>query len=168
MLHIHLEGGGGRNGWLLGDRGYGIQPYLLTPIRPCSVSTQPQGRYHKAHTKTRNTIERAFGPWKARFQCLNVSGGALQFEPSRCCTIITATGVLHNMCIFDNTPLPGYDEQPPQLPHMVNEVPTYLKGNAGVLARDRLINNIFNQVAISTIKITSKSLYVPTSIMRSQ
>lgn len=144
MLHIHLEGGGGRNGWLLGDRGYSIQPYLLTPFRPDSVSTQPQRKYQKAHTKTRNTIERAFGLWKARFRCLDISGGALQFEPSRCCTIITATAVLHNMCILDNTPLPIYDEQPPQEPDLVNEVPAHLQSNAGVLARDHLINNVFN------------------------
>ena len=97
MLHAHLEGEGEENGWLLGDRGYGIQPYLLTPFRPDSVSTQPQRRYQRAHVKTRNTIERAFGLWKARFRCLDASGGALQFKPSRCCTIITATAVLHNV-----------------------------------------------------------------------
>ena len=108
------------------------------------MSTQPQRKYQKAHTKTQNTIERAFGLWKARFRCLDVSGGALQFEPSRCCTIITATAVLHNMCIFDNTPLPGYDEQPPQEPDLVNEVPAHLQSNAGVLMSDRLINNVFN------------------------
>lgn len=98
--------------WLAaGDRGYGIQPYLMTPFRPDDVSTPPQ-RYQKAHTKTRNTIERAFGLWKARFRCFDASGGALQFDPSRCCTIITATAVLHNMCILDNTPLLGYVEHP--------------------------------------------------------
>ena len=144
MLHLHLEGGAGKNGCLLGDRGYGIQPYLLTPFRPDSVSTQPQRKYQKAHTKTQNTIERAFGLWKARFRYLDTSGGALQFKPSRCCTIITATAVLHNMCIFDNTPLPGYDEQPPQEPDLVNEVPAHLQSNAGVLMRDCLINNVFN------------------------
>ena len=97
MLRVHLEDGGGGNGWLLGDRGYGIQPYLLTPFRPDDVSTPPQRRYQKAHTKTRNTVERAFGLWKARFRCLDVSGGTLQFNPDRCCTIITATAVLHNI-----------------------------------------------------------------------
>ena len=39
----------------------GIQPYLLTPFRPDDVSTAPQRRYQKAHTKMRNTIERACG-----------------------------------------------------------------------------------------------------------
>ena len=55
-LHVHMEGGRGRNGWLLGDRGYGIQPYLMTPLRPESVSTFFQSTYQKTHTKTRNTI----------------------------------------------------------------------------------------------------------------
>ena len=84
--------------------------------------------------------------WHGRFRCLDVSGGALQFEPSRCCTIITATAVLHNMCIFDNTPLPGYDEPPPHEPDLVNEVPAHLQSNAGVLARDRLINGFKKQL----------------------
>jgi len=53
MVHAQLEDGGGQNGCLLGDRGYGIQPYLLTPFRPDDVSTGPQRRYQKAHTKTK-------------------------------------------------------------------------------------------------------------------
>jgi len=53
MVHAHLEDGGGQNGCPLGDRGYGIQPYLLTPFRPDDVSTGPQRRYQKAHTKTK-------------------------------------------------------------------------------------------------------------------
>ena len=53
---MHVEKGGGRNGWLLGDRGCGIQPYLMTPFRPDNVSTASQAKYQKAHTKTRNTI----------------------------------------------------------------------------------------------------------------
>ena len=75
-LHVPMEGGGGRNGWLLGDRGYSIQPYLMTPLRPESVTTFSQSTYQKAHTKTRNTIERAFGLWKTRFHCLDWYGGA--------------------------------------------------------------------------------------------
>ena len=31
----------------------------------------------------------------------------MQFDPSRCCKIILATAVLHNMCLEDNTGLPN-------------------------------------------------------------
>ena len=31
----------------------------------------------------------------------------MQFSPDRCCNIIVATVVLHNMCIADNTQLPA-------------------------------------------------------------
>ena len=48
------------------------------------------------------------------------------------------------MCIFDNTPLPGYEEQLPHEPDLMTEVPVHLQSNAGLLARDSLINNVFN------------------------
>ena len=68
-LQVHMENEGGRNGWLLGDRSYGIQQYLMTPFCPVDVSTAGQAKYQKAHTKTRNTIERALGLCKTRFRC---------------------------------------------------------------------------------------------------
>lgn len=42
-LHIQKEGGRGRNGGLLGDRGFGIQLYLMTPLRPDHVTTVSTG-----------------------------------------------------------------------------------------------------------------------------
>ena len=145
-LQVHTENEGGRNGWLLGDRSYGIQPYLMTPFRPDDVSTAGQAKYQKAHTKTRNTIERALGLWKTRFRCLDVSGGSLQFKPSNCCTIITATAVLHNMCIVDNTALPLNADYPPQS-IMASADPCELipDNNAvGSSVRSELKNNVFS------------------------
>ena len=43
------------------------------------------------------------------------------------------------ICVFDNTPLPGYSEQPHE-PDLGIEVPAHLQNNAGVLVRDSLIN----------------------------
>ena len=145
-LQVHMENEGGRNGWLLGDRGYGIQPYLMTPFRPDDVSTAGQAKYQKAHTKTRNTIERALGLWKTRFRCVDVSGGSLQFKPSNCCTIITATAVLHNMFVVDNTAMPVNADYPPQQ-IMASADPCELipdNNAAGSSVRSELINNVFS------------------------
>ena len=72
------------------------------------------------------------------------------------------------MCIYDKTPLPGDIEQPPHAPDLVIEVPAHLNNNAGVLVRDRLINNVFTQLyfakhlQLEGVKAgTSKLLFAP-------
>ncbi|CDQ82309.1 unnamed protein product [Oncorhynchus mykiss] len=56
------------NGYLLGDRGYTCQPYLLSPYP--DPEHGPQQRYNLAHCKTRARIDMTIGMLKARFQCL--------------------------------------------------------------------------------------------------
>lgn len=151
LMKVHLESGGGRDGWLLGDRGYGIFPYLLTPFRPSDITTRGQAKYQKAHTTTRNTIERAFGLWKSRFRCIDASGGAMQLEPEKCCQVIMATAVLHNMAVEDKTPLPDLQVAPLQNPIIQ---PSDLDEdsnddddddvNDGSTIRDQLIQDIFS------------------------
>lgn len=91
-------------GWLLGDSGYPLRPYLLTPV--LNPTTHKENSYNMAHAKTRCVIERCFGVWKMRFRCVDTSGGALQFSPERACNIIVATAVLHNICIDNKVPDP--------------------------------------------------------------
>lgn len=86
-------------GYLLGDNGYSCTSHVLTPIlHPVSDSER---RYNVSHIRTRNTIERAFGLWKSRFQCLQ---NTLRFRPRRCCNIIVASAVLHNFSIQHHAP----------------------------------------------------------------
>lgn len=79
-----------------------------------------------------------------RFRCLEHSGGALQFQPSRCCTIITATAVLHNMRIYDNTALPAIVKDPPQQVGMAVDPWEPIAGDnaAGSSVRDQLTKDV--------------------------
>ncbi|XP_064485989.1 putative nuclease HARBI1 [Ornithodoros turicata] len=81
-------------GIILGDAGYARKPYLLTPLQ--SPETASEKRHNKAHVKTRNSVERAFGVWKKRLPCLR----------SKLCTkldtrtaIIVAVAVLYNFAL---------------------------------------------------------------------
>ena len=93
-----------QNVWVLGDSGYPLKPWMMTPF--LNPSTGAQRRYNKAHKKTRCVIERTFGVWKSRFRCLDKSGGNMMFSPERCCRDIIATAILHNICITRRIPLP--------------------------------------------------------------
>lgn len=81
-------------GRLLGDSGYACTPYLFTPIlRP---TTEKEEMYNRAHIRTRNVVERCFGVWKQRFQCLR-KGFSTKLENTK--LYIVALAVLHNIAM---------------------------------------------------------------------
>lgn len=84
-------------GWLLGDNGYALRTWLMTPfITPGSRS---ELAYNRKHTRTRSVIERTFGLLKMRFRCLDKSGGTLQYSPQKVAAFFVACCVLHNIAI---------------------------------------------------------------------
>ncbi|XP_061170751.1 putative nuclease HARBI1 [Saccostrea echinata] len=94
-LNRLFETGRIAEGWLLGDSGYPLRPWLLTPVN--NPSTKAEERYNTAHIRTRNSVERSFGILKSRFCCLDASGGSLLYSPQKACDIVVACVVLHNM-----------------------------------------------------------------------
>ncbi|KAG5891203.1 hypothetical protein JTB14_012688 [Gonioctena quinquepunctata] len=71
-IHRHLRRKnveGRRNCFLLGDSGYPIQPWLMTPFLN-TLPNSPEKMYNIMHRRTRNVVERGFGVLKARFRCL--------------------------------------------------------------------------------------------------
>lgn len=99
---------------LLGDDGYAIRPYLMTPYK--NPIAHHELLYNRVHSKERVVIERAFGQLKNRFPILK---GKVRLKTDRIPTIIICCFVLHNVAKFlkdadydefyfeENTPIPS-------------------------------------------------------------
>lgn len=87
---------------ILGDSGYFLKNYLLTPV--LNPNTYGEACYNAAHIATRNVIERFFGVWKRRFPVL-AYGCRLKLETVL--SLIVAVGVVHNICKAN------YEDDPP-------------------------------------------------------
>ncbi|XP_039968735.1 putative nuclease HARBI1 [Bactrocera tryoni] len=88
---------GERNTWLLGDAGYPLQPWLMTPYRSVNHGSQKRS-YNMRHSKTRNIVERTIGVLKNRFRCL-LGARELHYSPERACQIVNVACALHYICI---------------------------------------------------------------------
>lgn len=89
--------------YLLGDSGFGLSPHLLTPVMNAEENSAEE-RYNTSHRRTRQVIERCFALLKGRFRCLHKDTGKLKFNPAKCCRVIIACCVLHNMCVINRLP----------------------------------------------------------------
>ncbi|XP_042210294.1 putative nuclease HARBI1 [Homarus americanus] len=104
LLRRRFEAGDFGDNYLIGDSGYPLEAFLMTPFR--NPSTPGEVRYNNSHTKTRVVVEQTFGVLKSRFRCLHRSGGSLQYDPSKCAKIVNACFLLHNYCLMRRVPLP--------------------------------------------------------------
>ncbi|CAN7941549.1 unnamed protein product [Ixodes hexagonus] len=95
----------GQGEYLLGDSGYPLEPWLMTPVPGRPAATTPAGRYNKAHASMRAVVERCIGLLKSRFRCLQ-RYRALWHHPTVAATIVAACAVLHNICISSGEPEP--------------------------------------------------------------
>uniref|UniRef100_A0A9J8BH65 Putative nuclease HARBI1 n=1 Tax=Cyprinus carpio carpio TaxID=630221 RepID=A0A9J8BH65_CYPCA len=75
-----LRAGAIRDGWLLGDSGYPLRRWLLTPFS--NPQSAEEVRFNDTHTRARSVVERAIG-LKCRWRCLDASGGRLLYQPKK-------------------------------------------------------------------------------------
>ncbi|KAK5648091.1 hypothetical protein RI129_002983 [Pyrocoelia pectoralis] len=88
---------------LLGDSGYPLKHYLMTPF--LNPTTSGQVNYNRSQITTRNTVERQYGVLKRRFPILAMG---IRQKLETATSIIIACCVLHNICIRER------EEQPPE------------------------------------------------------
>ncbi|XP_070389110.1 putative nuclease HARBI1 [Dermacentor albipictus] len=140
--------------YLLGDSGYPLEPWLLTPVPGHPPAQTAEGQYNTAHGAMRSVVERCIGLLKSRFRCLQ-RYRTLLYEPERAANIVAACAVLHNLRLSEgnidsgdddsdddsssssSTELCGNDDPIPQgLPRNTGSRMNYLRGRA---VRDSVI-----------------------------
>jgi len=101
---MRFESGEMGNYLLLGDSGYPLRSYLLTPFE--TTHTNGQRLYNEAQIRTRNVVERTFGIWKRRFPILSMG---IRTKLPLTQAIIVASAVLHNLAYENGDQLPADD-----------------------------------------------------------
>ncbi|XP_018368767.1 PREDICTED: putative nuclease HARBI1 [Trachymyrmex cornetzi] len=93
---------GRRNAWLIGDSGYPLLPFLMTP-KLNQPPRSPGASYTDSHVRARCSIEKTIGELKGRWRCLRKER-ALHYAPEFSARIVNATCVLHNIAKHYNVP----------------------------------------------------------------
>ncbi|KAK8767469.1 hypothetical protein V5799_005750 [Amblyomma americanum] len=83
---------------VLGDSGYPLEPWLLTPVSGHPGANTAEGPYKAAHASMRCVVERCIGVLKSRFRFLQ-RYRKLQYEPEQAVVIIAACAALHKICL---------------------------------------------------------------------
>ena len=115
-INHSFENGDIEFGLLLGDSGYALKSWLMTPL--LNPTTQQEVSYNWAHIRTRSTVERTIGVLKSRFRSIAKASGPLRQTPSKCCQTIVTSAILHNIARRKKLPEPDLidEDEDPAIP----------------------------------------------------
>ncbi|KAF0703595.1 putative nuclease HARBI1, partial [Aphis craccivora] len=116
-IYRRLEANEFGNGLIVGDGGYAVKNYLLTPL--LNPLTRAENLYQESQIRTRNVVERSYGVWKRRFPVLSLG---IRLDLSKVEAIIVATAVLHNIAILQKEKIPVTTNEIQEQINLVNSV----------------------------------------------
>ena len=132
--HTTLE-----KGILLGDSGYGLTNYFMTPYE--NPVTPEQRRFNRAQKSTRCSVERAIGQFKKRFYCMH---RGLRVLPEKACMLIGTCAILYNIAILRNEE--PFDDDDIDEEFECDEPANPIRGSAlarGQMMRDHISETFF-------------------------
>ncbi|XP_055908804.1 putative nuclease HARBI1 [Eupeodes corollae] len=95
---------GRTSSWLLGDSGYPLEPFLITPYRNAAENS-PEARFNYVHSQARSIVERCIGVMKTRWRSI-LEERKLRYSPRKSAQIVNVCAALHNICCEHTVPLP--------------------------------------------------------------
>ncbi|XP_025995817.1 putative nuclease HARBI1 [Solenopsis invicta] len=98
----HFYNNGERRTYLIGDAGYSLEPWIMTPL-PHYAEWSRQYYYNEKLCKARNVVERFFGVLKGTWRCLSYQR-VLMYYPEIAGQIVNACAVLYNMRLHYRLP----------------------------------------------------------------
>lgn len=129
---------------ILGDSGYPIRNYLITPLR--NPQTRAERLFNESQIRTRNPIERCFGVLKRRFPILALG---IRMNTDIVEAIVVAAAFLHNIAREMNFPEPPVNAEVLQAIEQ-NEIPNIhvlaALGGPNNARRLTMIRNHFGQL----------------------
>ncbi|XP_047989602.1 putative nuclease HARBI1 [Leguminivora glycinivorella] len=96
--------------FLLGDSGYPLEPWLMTPVLHADPHS-PQDRYTRWHCQARNVVERTNGYLKGSLRCLGLDR-CLHYAPEKACSLIYACCTLYNIMKYYGVELQQAEIEP--------------------------------------------------------
>lgn len=142
QLRARLENGDFGNALIVGDSGYAVKSYLMTPLSNPQLPVEHL--YNESQIRTRNPIERCFGVLKRRFPVLALG---IRLDAHKVEAIVIACAVLHNIACDRNEPeLPVEEEVATAIDEANNinlVLPNIPHFNVNNLVRHNLITQYF-------------------------